>query len=66
MEIKIDKDELIEVLWGICLADHLGDVADEMYYLTRLLGIEDDEYYGPDDLLELMKSKDLIPEYQRD
>jgi len=66
MEIKIDKDELIGVLWGICLAENLGDVADEMYHLTRPLGIEDNEYYGLYDLLELMKSKDLIPEYQRD
>jgi len=51
-------------LWGICLSDHLGDVMGSIDPLVAALNIKGS--YGQDELLEKMKSLDLIPEYQRD
>ena len=61
--IEIEKDELLEVLWGICLSDHLGDVMGSLGPLLKPLGLEVD---GQEALLDKMKAKDLIPEYQRE
>ena len=62
-QIVIEKDELLEVLWGICLSDHLGDVTESIGPLLAKIGIP--ETMGQYQLLEKMKSMDLIPEYQR-
>ena len=61
--VNIKKEDLVDVMWGICLSDHLGDVWDSIKPLTDALGIPKD-YYG-DGLLSKMKEMDLIPDYQR-
>jgi len=63
-KIEISKEDLADVLWGICLSDHLGDVFGSIAPLTRAIGIED--WNDDEDLLEKMKAIDFIPEYQRD
>ena len=61
--INIKKDVLIEILWGICLSDHLGDIWNSIDPLLEALelpvGISDEE------LLDKMRELDLIPDYQR-
>ena len=59
-KIELDKTLLIEVLYGICLADHLGDVMDEVEKLSKLVGIN--EISSQEDLLNKMNSMDLIPD----
>jgi hypothetical protein len=39
-----DLSEAQRVLWSIDLADHLGDVADIIPRLCRLLGVEPPEW----------------------
>lgn len=62
-KIEISKDALLEVLWGICLSDHMGDVMRSIGELTKPVGIN--ECMAQDELLDTMKRMDLIPEYQR-
>jgi len=63
-EIKIPKDDLIEFLWGVCLSDHLGDVMYEVSKVAKLIGINGE--LDQEDLLNEMKKRDMIPDYQRD
>tara|TARA_S200002703_G_scaffold34987_1_gene30214 strand:- start:1115 stop:1498 length:384 start_codon:yes stop_codon:yes gene_type:complete len=62
-EITLSTEDLVELLWGICLSDHLGDVMRSLGPIKEALELEK---WGQEDLLEEMKQKDLIPEYQRD
>lgn len=62
--ISIKKADLVDVMWGICLSDHLGDVWNSIEPLVESLGISND-IYGVD-LLDKMKEMGLIPDYQQD
>ena len=57
--IKINKEDFIDALLGICLADHIGDVWDEVPKLTKPLGID---LKDPDELLIKLQEMGLIPE----
>lgn len=59
--ISIKKADLVEVMWGICLSDHLGDVWNSVKPLVGSLGISKD--VCGDNLLEKMKELDLIPDH---
>ena len=62
--VTIKKEDLVEVLWGICLSDHLGDVWNSVEPLVESLGI--DSGLSGEELLDKMEEMDLIPSYQRD
>lgn len=64
--IEIDKDKLLEVIWGICLSDNFGDVMESIKPLIKALGINSEYAPGQGELLGMMKHLDLIPESQRE
>lgn len=61
--INIKKDVLIEILWGICLSDHLGDIWNSIDPLLEALGLP--VGISDEELLDKMRELDLIPDYQR-
>lgn len=63
MKVEIEKETLVDIMWGLCLSDHLGDVWRSVEPLIEVLGISKDTW--GDKLLDKMKEMDLIPDYAR-
>ena len=59
----ITDEDLKDVLWGISLSDHLGDVARSLKPILKHFGME---MMSLDALHDEMKKRDLLPQYARD
>ena len=57
--IKIDKEDFINALRGICVSDNLGEVWNELPKLTKPLGIDSSNPY---EVFNKLQEMDLLPE----
>ncbi len=56
-------DQLIEILWSICLSDHLGDVEEAIAPILKHFAITKS---GLENIREEMKDRGIIPEWAKD
>lgn len=61
--MNIPEEEIKEVLWGIALSDHLGDVADAIEPILKRMGIP---LVGTENLLEELKQRGLAPKWAKE
>lgn len=59
----ITDEHLKEVLWRVCLSDHIGDVCGAIKPILDHFGLGHD---GLEEILDGMKSKGLEPEWAKE
>lgn len=59
MKIEIDDEVLKEVIWSVCLSDHMGDVSSAIEPILNVMGLPTVLTF--DELIEVIRKRKLQP-----